>query len=97
MPYQYLPDGRLKEKNLVNHASSTLQSAATSFLKGGSIGAGMSLFKGLSNIGNIDKSKKITQRDRTTFANVVSLSGCKDKQTSADTHVQGDLFPSQDG
>ncbi len=89
LPFLYLPDGRLKEKTLVSHATSALQDAASNILRGGVVNAGMSFLKGISSIGNIDKAKQISTSTRTSAADVISISGCKDRQTSADTHVHG--------
>ncbi len=89
LPYQYLPDGRLKEQTIASATGSVAQEAATSYLKKGALGAGMALFKGIQGLQNFENAKKKTKETRTTQADVVSLSGCKDKQTSADTHVRG--------
>ncbi len=49
----------------------------------------MALFKGIQGLQNFESAKKKSKETRTSNADVVSLSGCKDKQTSADTHVKG--------
>ncbi len=79
----------MKEQTIASAAGSTLQDAATTYLKKGAVGAGMALLKGVQGLQNFENAKKKMKGTRTSQAEVISLSGCKDKQTSADTHVHG--------
>jgi metacaspase-1 len=74
----------LKEPNLLAEAGQGLLGAGMSYLRGdmsGVIAAGTSLFK------KVTSGKAATERARrtkTSPADVIMFSGCKDNQTSAD-------------
>ncbi|KND00422.1 uncharacterized protein SPPG_04744 [Spizellomyces punctatus DAOM BR117] len=90
LPFIYLPDGRLKEKTAASRLGGVAMDVGQGLLKGGIIGAGMSLFKAASTLTNSGPSRE--QREQTKgnqFADVVMFSGCKDRQTSADAHIEG--------
>ncbi len=89
LPYQYLPDGRLKKKDLMAHASSTAHHITDSLMKGRLGNAGMALMQGLSNVPNVHRAKRFTEQYNTTMADVISISACKDRQNSADVHAVG--------
>ena len=48
-----------------------------------------SAFSTLSALGNEGQAQEITAQTRSSQADVVMFSGCKDNQTSADTNVSG--------
>ena len=94
LPYQYLPDGKLKEVTIMSQVGSTLKDVKDSLLKprGGGLTASLgAAFSGLSQLatGNNKQAHVKTRLSRSSRADVISLSGCKDKQTSADTFVKG--------
>ena len=74
----------LKEPNLLAEAGQGLLGAGMSYLRGdmsGVISAGTSLFKKITT-GN--KAVETARRTKTSPADVIQFSGCKDNQTSAD-------------
>ncbi|KAK9454931.1 Metacaspase-1A [Dipodascopsis uninucleata] len=90
LPYIYSTQGVLKEPNLAKEAGMGLLSAFSSYTQGNLGGA-------ISSVGGIIKSftnrnsgaTEMTRRTKTSPADVISLSGCKDSQTSADTQEAG--------
>ncbi|WRT63873.1 metacaspase-1 [Kwoniella shivajii] len=90
LPYIYSTEGTIKEPNLLAEAGSGLLGAGMSYLKGDTGG----MLKGLMGIGktlanqNSDARKK-TEQTKTSPADVIMWSGCKDSQTSADTQEAG--------
>jgi hypothetical protein len=90
LPYIYSTEGKLKEPNLVAEAGQGLLSAVTSYARGDMSG----VFKSALGIvktatGNSQKANEYAKRTRTSPADVISFSGCKDSQTSADTVEAG--------
>ena len=82
LPYVYSTEGKIKEPNLLAEAGSGVLNAGMSYLKG-DIGGMMS---GLMNVGkqvmgNNSKATDKTRKTRTSPADVVMWSGCKDSQT----------------
>ncbi|KAH7884322.1 peptidase C14, caspase domain-containing protein [Phlebopus sp. FC_14] len=90
LPYIYSTEGKIKEPNLLAAAGQDLFGAVTSYATK-DFGGMMSSLSGLANIatGNAQKADKITKATRTSAADVISWSGCKDSQTSADTQEAG--------
>ena len=83
----------LKEPNLLAEAGQGLLGAGLSYLRGdmsGAISAGTSLFKKITS-GNSAQEK--ARRTKTSPADVIQFSGCKDNQTSADA-VEKVRYPS---
>ncbi|KAI0070425.1 hypothetical protein K474DRAFT_1670108 [Panus rudis PR-1116 ss-1] len=90
LPYIYSTEGKIKEPNLAAEAGQGLLSAVTSYARGDMSGVMTSvtgLFKAAT--GNTQKADKIAKRTKTSPADVISWSGCKDSQTSADTVEAG--------
>ncbi|PFH53021.1 hypothetical protein AMATHDRAFT_55944 [Amanita thiersii Skay4041] len=90
LPYIYSTEGKLKEPNLAAEAGQGLMSAVASYARGDMGG----VFKSAMNIvkvasGGSQKADKYAKATRTSPADVISWSGCKDSQTSADTHEAG--------
>nr|XP_019014601.1 metacaspase-1 [Kwoniella pini CBS 10737]OCF53382.1 metacaspase-1 [Kwoniella pini CBS 10737] len=90
LPYIYSTEGTIKEPNLLAEAGQGLLGAGMSYLKGDTGG----MIKGLMGLGknlvnqNSDARKR-TQETKTSPADVIMWSGCKDSQTSADTQEAG--------
>lgn len=78
----------LKEPNLLAEAGQGLLGAGLSYLRGdisGALKSGQSLFKKLTaGPGATEKAR----RTKTSPADVIQFSGCKDNQTSADAYEQ---------
>ncbi|KAF8638254.1 hypothetical protein AX17_002276 [Amanita inopinata Kibby_2008] len=90
LPYIYSTEGKLKEPNLAAEAGQGLLSAVTSYARGdmgGVLKSAMSIVKVAT--GNTQKAESYAKKTRTSPADVISWSGCKDSQTSADTQEAG--------
>lgn len=90
LPYIYSTEGKVKEPNLAAEAGQGLLSAVTSYARGdmgGVFKSAMGLVK--TAAGNTQKAEKLTKATRTSPADVISWSGCKDSQTSADATEAG--------
>lgn len=90
LPYIYSTEGKIKEPNMAAEAGMGVLSAVSAYAQhdmGGLMRGVSSLFKTVSG-----GSQKATQRARavkTSPADCISFSGCKDSQTSADTQAAG--------
>lgn len=90
LPYVYSTEGKVKEPNLAAEAGQGVLSAVTSYAKGdmgGVFKSAMGLVKTAS--GNTQKAEAFSRATKTSPADVISWSGCKDSQTSADTQEAG--------
>jgi len=90
LPYIYSTEGKIKEPNLAAEAGQGLLSAVSSYARGDMGG----VFSSVSNIikvatGNSQKSEEFARATKTSPADVISWSGCKDSQTSADASEAG--------
>ncbi|KIY71509.1 peptidase C14 [Cylindrobasidium torrendii FP15055 ss-10] len=90
LPYIYSTEGKVKEPNLAAEAGQGLLSAVTSYARGDMGG----MFKSALGIvktatGGGQKADKVARATRTSPADCISWSGCKDSQTSADTQEAG--------
>ncbi|OJA20138.1 hypothetical protein AZE42_09303 [Rhizopogon vesiculosus] len=90
LPYIYSTEGKIKEPNLAAEAGQGLLSAVTSYARG-DLGGMFNTVTGLIKTagGNSQKADKISKATRTSPADCISWSGCKDSQTSADTQEAG--------
>lgn len=92
LPYMYSTKGLLKEPNFLKDAGEDLMSTFNAYTKGDQ-GAMFKGLKGLFNtVVNKDKAQQANdyaKKNNTSPADVISLSGCKDDQTSADAQEQG--------
>jgi hypothetical protein len=89
LPYEYGVNGTLREPNMVRDAGHGLLDAGMSYARGdvrGIISAGTSLVKMLSRT---KEDRERTRIAKTSPADVIQLSGCKDYQTSSDTTEAG--------
>ena len=92
LPYTYNSDGSLKRYNPGKEFAKTLASAGANFLMRNKISAAIQLVQGVGSLlsgGGGQQAQTRTERTRTTHAEVVMFSGCKDSQTSADTFIGG--------
>ncbi|KAF8988795.1 Ca(2+)-dependent cysteine protease [Haplosporangium bisporale] len=88
LPYIYSTSGQLKEATVIGDVGNGLANAGKSYLMGDLNG----MIKGLSGIGKRvtnPGSREKALREKSSPADVIMFSGCKDTQTSADTHEQG--------
>lgn len=90
LPYIYSTEGKIKEPNLLAEAGMGLLGAVNSYARGDIMG----VFKGAADLvkvatGGSQKAEKIARATKTSPADAISWSGCKDSQTSADTEEAG--------
>ncbi|CAE6424256.1 unnamed protein product [Rhizoctonia solani] len=91
LPYIYSTEGKIKEPNLLAEAGQGLLAAGMSYARGDMGG----VFKGIGGLlktatGGQKKADEYARQTRTSAADVISWSGCKDSQTSADTVEAGE-------
>lgn len=90
LPYIYSTEGKIKEPNQALEAGKGAMQAISAYSKGdmgGVFKAGMGIFK--TATGGQSKATKIARETRTSEADVIQWSGCKDSQTSADATEAG--------
>lgn len=93
LPYVYSTEGKIKEPDLAAEAGQGLLDAVTSYARGdmGSVfSSGMGLFKSMMGSGEAQEAHEHAKKTKTSPADVISWSGCKDVQTSADTTENGE-------
>jgi len=90
LPYMYSTEGQLKEPNLGKEAADGLLDAVTSYARG-DMGGVFTSVKGMFSLvnGNQKEAVEHARKTKTSPADVISWSGCKDSQTSADTQEAG--------
>lgn len=84
LPYEYSVDGKLKESNIVRETAKGLLNAGVSYARGdvdGIVATASSLFNRMTH-GKAAKEKSL--RTKSSPADVIQFSGCKDYQKSAD-------------
>ncbi|KAI9495508.1 peptidase C14, caspase domain-containing protein [Zychaea mexicana] len=89
LPYVYSTQGTLKETNVFKDAGSGLMNAGMAYASGnigGALSSVMSIGNKLLNGKSVDDRVK---RFKSSAADVVMFSGCKDEQTSADAFEAG--------
>ncbi|KAK9329806.1 caspase domain-containing protein [Lipomyces starkeyi] len=91
LPYIYSTHGVLKEPNLAKEAGMGLLSAFNAYSRGdlgGAISSITTVFK-QATAGGGSQAAEVTKRTKTSPADVILFSGCKDSQTSADSFEDG--------
>lgn len=88
LPYVYSTEGKIKEPNLAAEAGMGVLSAMTSYARG-DIGGMFRSVTGLvkTATGSSQKAEQYARATKTSPADCISFSGCKDSQTSADTQM----------
>lgn len=89
LPYIYSTEGKVKEPNLAAEAGQSLMSAATSYARGDMGGVFSSVTGFIKTASGGRKADTISKTTKTSPADCISWSGCKDSQTSADTQEAG--------
>ncbi|KAI0033065.1 peptidase C14, caspase domain-containing protein, partial [Vararia minispora EC-137] len=90
LPYIYSTEGKIKEPNLAAEAGQGLLSAVSSYARGDM----SAVFSSVSTLlksatGSEKRANERAKRTKTSPADVISWSGCKDSQTSADAVEAG--------
>ena len=75
--------------SMLADAGSGALGAATSYMRGDIGGVLKSVMSVGKRVMNGDQAHNVTLQTRSSDADVISWSGCKDSQTSADTSMQG--------
>lgn len=88
---QYSTEGKIKEPNLLAEAGQGLLTSGMTALKGDKMGALKGIFGVVKMAATSNPGAEAYAREtRTSPADVISWSGCKDNQTSADTVEDGE-------
>ncbi|WVQ89284.1 hypothetical protein IAS59_003038 [Cryptococcus gattii] len=90
LPYVYATDGTVKEPDLLAEASEGLLGAGMDILRGDTGGIMTSLFGAAKSAWAANKAGEMTKKTKTSPADVLMWSGCKDNQTSADVQEDGE-------
>ncbi|MBW0502952.1 hypothetical protein O181_042667 [Austropuccinia psidii MF-1] len=89
LPYVYSTEGKIKEPNLLAEAGQGVVQAGLSYMRGDMMG----MAKGLMGLGKKviagNKADGTAKKVRTSPADAIQWSGCKDSQTSADAVEAG--------
>jgi len=89
LPYMYTTEGKIKEPNLLAEAGKDILSSGIKYARGDVGGAIVGLIGMARGAITGRKADEVTKRTRTSPADAISWSGCKDTQTSADTTEAG--------
>lgn len=85
LPYVYSTQGKIKEPNLAKDAGKGMFNAFLSYETGDLSGTINSLSGLFHRVTSGNRSTQITRQTKFSPADVISFSGCKDDQTSADS------------
>ncbi|KAK6455679.1 putative cysteine protease [Scheffersomyces xylosifermentans] len=92
LPYMYSTKGVIKEPNLLEEAGSGLLETFKAYSQGNQkavLSGIMGVAKSFINKDKMEKANEQTKQTKTSPADVITLSGCKDDQTSADAKENG--------
>lgn len=89
LPYVYSTKGVLKEPNMLKDAGKSALSAFSSYSSGDIQGVMSSVSGAISRLQQGNKGYEYTIKNKTSPADVIMISGCKDNQTSADSFEDG--------
>ena len=89
LPYVYATSGKIKEQNVVTGVGKGIMGAAMDYARGDIGGMVSGLFSTFRTATNSGSAEEYTQMTRSSGADVIMLSGCKDSQTSADATEAG--------
>jgi len=86
LPYMYSTEGKIKEPNLLAEAGQGLLQSGMAYMKGDTTGALTGLVGLIKQaVKTNPRAAEYAKQTRTSPADAISWSGCKDNQTSADT------------
>ncbi|KAF9507138.1 hypothetical protein BS47DRAFT_341716 [Hydnum rufescens UP504] len=86
LPYMYSTEGKIKEPNLLAEAGQGLLQSGMAYVRGDRMGAITGLVGLVKQAVNTNsRAEQYAKQTRTSPADAISWSGCKDNQTSADT------------
>ena len=84
LPFVYATSGKIKEPNIAADVGKGIMGAAMSYARGDVMGMAKGLFSTFNTAKNTNSAEGKTKELRSSGADVVMMSGCKDSQTSAD-------------
>lgn len=89
LPYVYATSGNIKEPNVMAGVGKGLMGAAMSYARGDVMSMAKGLFSTFNEAKNTNSAEDYTRQHRSSGADVIMMSGCKDSQTSADATEAG--------
>ena len=89
LPYVYSTSGNIKEPNVAMGVGKGVLNAAMNYARGDLGGMVSGLFGTFREATNSHSAEEYTRMNRSSGADVIMLSGCKDSQTSADATEAG--------
>ncbi|PWN42937.1 peptidase C14 [Ceraceosorus guamensis] len=89
LPYVYSTSGNIKEPNVAMDVGKGILNAGMSYARGDLGGMVKGLFSTFKGASGSSEAEEITKQTRSSGADVIMLSGCKDAQTSADASEAG--------
>lgn len=89
LPYVYSTSGNIKEPNVIAGVGKGLMGAAMSYASGNIGGMMKGLMGTFNEAKNSESAESFTKQNRSSPADVIMMSGCKDSQTSADAVEAG--------
>ncbi|PWN87917.1 hypothetical protein FA10DRAFT_269196 [Acaromyces ingoldii] len=89
LPYVYSTSGQIKEPNIAAGVGKGMMGAAMDYARGDVGGMVKGLFSTIKTATSTNSAEAVTRETRSSGADVIMLSGCKDSQTSADATEAG--------
>ncbi|KAN0060987.1 Ca(2+)-dependent cysteine protease [Thecaphora frezii] len=89
LPYVYSTSGQIKEPKIMADMGKGVLGAAMDYARGDVGGMVKGLFSTFKTATNSKGAEQVTRETRSSGADVIMLSGCKDSQTSADATEAG--------
>lgn len=86
LPYIYAASGKILEPDVAANVGSGLEKALRAYAKGNIMDVAKDVMATMTQAQRVQRAQEITIRTRSSGADVVMFSGCKDSETSADTY-----------
>jgi hypothetical protein len=90
LPYMYSSEGKIKDPHNEVDANKHLMESGFAYMNGDQEAAMRAMIEGFKKAMTMKLANELTKATRTSQADVISLSGCMDNQTSADTVEAGE-------
>lgn len=89
LPYMYSTSGELKTNTALKQSGKKILGSVPQLMMGNKVSALMSIGSTLMGVAKGRGAEERTKATRTSPADVIMFSGCKDSQTSADANISG--------